>query len=59
MTNAEYRKVLMRFGITPPSKGTISDARWVASRDDWYIRIRAQWFWWDARSSEWKATREP
>lgn len=55
--NTKYRETLQKHGIAAPAEGLIADARWVAGRDDWYVYINRQWFWWDKGAATWKRTQ--
>ena len=46
------RTTLARYGIPAPTT-TITNARWQAGRDDWYVKTEGTWFWWSGKT--WKA----
>jgi hypothetical protein len=55
-TDAEWR-ALLASKTCPPPEGEITDARWIARSNDWYVRVGDQWYWLDSRGvPEWKAT---
>jgi len=58
MADDRFRAALSRAGIDQPLPGrSIANVRWIAEHDDWWVYIDRQWYWWDRRASEWKASQ--
>jgi len=56
--DARYRALLTKNGIEQPlPERSITEARWIAAQDDWWVRIDGGWLWWDRRASAWKASQ--
>lgn len=56
-----FRDILKQNGIGQPVETRpITEARWIAAQNDWWVRIEEQWYWWDRLTSEWRlSTRGP
>jgi hypothetical protein len=55
--DGRYRALLARNGIDQPlPTRSITEARWVAAQDDWWVCIDRKWYWWDRRASAWMAS---
>jgi hypothetical protein len=48
-----YEAIIARNHL-PPAQGEVLDMRWMASTGDWWHRTAAGWFWFDARTKQWK-----
>jgi len=55
-SNEEYRELLIRHGVNePPSGWEVVEAQYVMGRDDWYIRVEGDgWYWYDPRDRGWR-----
>jgi hypothetical protein len=53
----EVRATFAAHGLAevPADLGSIINARYVMSYDDWYVQTRDEnWYWYDARTKQWK-----
>jgi len=55
-TDAEWRNGLTERKLPPAPEGVVTNVRWIARHDDWYVRVGAQWYWLDPRGAQWKRT---
>lgn len=38
----------------PAVDDEVLDMRWIARQDDWWLRTKRGWFWFDRRANAWK-----
>ena len=50
---ARFAAIFARHGL-PTVQEVVLDMRWVAHNDDWWHRTATGWYWFDARTKQWR-----
>jgi hypothetical protein len=57
MSNKRCREILAKHELPEPPAGELTDVRWMAYGNEWYIEMVGGWVYWlDPRDRTWKRT---